>query len=381
MHRKRTVIAYGFAIFSMFFGSGNLVFPLEIGLFSSSAWITGFFGLFLTGILIPVLGLFAIKIHKGSYLDFFGEAGSLARHILPFFILAIICSFGIIPRCITVAHGGIGYLFPDFSLKDFSLIFCAILFIFCLKEHLMIKAMGKWVSPLLLITIIAIIACGIYMDGPTQLPVEHTKVFMHGFITGYQTMDLFGAFFIAALVFKQIQERMPDNTSDREIIRYAIKPSVIGAALLASVYLGFVFLGAKYGSLFEDTPSESLIAAIAYHTMGKSGGFFIAVAVVLACLTTALALNSIYAHYLMTTFKIKQNYLPMLLFVITAIAFFISLFDFQGIVNFLSPILVVTYPAFIALTVLTLLTRKKLMLKKITFYGITLFMVLSLIIN
>lgn len=380
MHRKRTIIAYGFAIFSMFFGSGNLVFPLEIGLFSSSAWLTGFFGLLLTGILIPVLGLFAIKLHRGSYLDFFEEAGPLARHILPFFILAMICSFGIIPRCITVAHGGVGYLFPDISLKDFSLVFCAILFLFCLREHLMIKIMGKWASPLLLLTIISIILGGIIIEGPAQVHTEHTAVFFHGFVTGYQTMDLFGAFFIAALIFKQIQERMPAETTDKEIIRYAIKPSLIGATLLASVYLGFVYLGAKYGSLFQDTPSESLIAAIAYHTMGKYGGLFIATAVILACLTTALALNSIYAHYLMNLLHIKERYLPMVLFIITSIAFFISLFDFRGIANFLTPILVVTYPAFIALTILTLLTREYRMLKKITFYSITFMMVLSLLI-
>ena len=61
MSGRQNILIYGFSIFTMFFGSGNLVFPLQIGYQSGSHWLAGFAGLFLTGIVLPFMGLFVIK--------------------------------------------------------------------------------------------------------------------------------------------------------------------------------------------------------------------------------------------------------------------------------------------------------------------------------
>ena len=65
MQQYKLIATYGFAIFTMFFGSGNLVFPLSIGYYSANSWLLGFLGLLLTGVVLPFLGLFVIKLHKG----------------------------------------------------------------------------------------------------------------------------------------------------------------------------------------------------------------------------------------------------------------------------------------------------------------------------
>ncbi len=67
----------------------------------------------MTGIMLPYLGLFVIKLHKGDYRQFFNVAGSVARVILPLFTLSLLGSFGVVRRCIAVAHGGIDYLAPQ----------------------------------------------------------------------------------------------------------------------------------------------------------------------------------------------------------------------------------------------------------------------------
>lgn len=134
MKRYTQTFIYGFAIFSMFFGSGNLVFPLQIGQNSGKQWIFGFLGLFITGILLPFLGLFVIKLHRGSYTAFFGEAGAFARFSLPLFTLSLLGSFGVVPRCITVAHGGIEYIFPEIPLGVFSCFFCIACFFYMHKR-------------------------------------------------------------------------------------------------------------------------------------------------------------------------------------------------------------------------------------------------------
>ncbi|WP_019215871.1 branched-chain amino acid transport system II carrier protein [Legionella tunisiensis] len=67
MQQYKSILVYGFAIFAMFFGSGNLVFPLQIGYAVGNSWFMGFTGLLITGILLPLLGLFVIKLYQGNY--------------------------------------------------------------------------------------------------------------------------------------------------------------------------------------------------------------------------------------------------------------------------------------------------------------------------
>ena len=47
-------IVVGLALFSTFFGAGNLIFPPAVGLESGSAWVMGALGLLLSAIICPV---------------------------------------------------------------------------------------------------------------------------------------------------------------------------------------------------------------------------------------------------------------------------------------------------------------------------------------
>ena len=117
MHTYRFICIYGFALFAMFFGSGNLVFPIKIGQLASQHWLWGFAGLFITGIILPFLGLLVVKLYNGSYLKFFAEGGFFAKRVLPLFTLSLLGSFGVVPRCITVAHAGMSYITPDLCFQ------------------------------------------------------------------------------------------------------------------------------------------------------------------------------------------------------------------------------------------------------------------------
>ena len=295
MQRYKSILIYGFALFAMFFGSGNLVFPIQIGQMTGQYWLLGFLGLFITGILLPFLGLFVVKLHRGSYNAFFAEAGSFAKIILPLFTLSLLGSFGVIPRCITVAYGGMNYIMPQIPLGIFSAIFCVITFCFCLKDQRMMNILGKWMSPILLLTLMVLIIAGIMSsDSLINAPhIEPTTAFYNGFLTGYQTMDLFAAFFFSALIFAQVQKMMPE-ASDKETIHFSVKASVLGASLLAIVYLGFVFLGSHFVELTANVAPEFMLATIANHICGSNAALFIGIAMLFSCLTTAVALNNIY---------------------------------------------------------------------------------------
>ncbi len=65
---KIDFIVIGFALFAMFFGAGNLIFPPSIGLNAGSSWKEAFLGFFLTEIgLSATVGDYFSKIIRFSY--------------------------------------------------------------------------------------------------------------------------------------------------------------------------------------------------------------------------------------------------------------------------------------------------------------------------
>ncbi|MDC0344563.1 branched-chain amino acid transport system II carrier protein [Alphaproteobacteria bacterium] len=372
MHTKKTLFTYAFTLFAMFFGSGNLVFPIAIGVQTGQSWAFGFLGLFLTGIILPFLGLFVIKLYHGDYNRFFKMSGKTTGVILPLFILSLLGPFAVVPRCITVAHGGVARLSPDISLMLFSLLFCITMYIFCLKDKLVVKVLGRWMSPLLLGIILLMIAIGIYQGTGFDGPITSLAGFETGFLTGYQTMDLFAAFFFSSFIFKQLKETAPAGLSDKDLVRFALKPSLLGSLMLGTVYGGFVYLGGQYAGAIQGIPPEAMLAAIAQHLLGHYAAFFVAIVVILSCITTGIALNNIYAHYLVTLFKLDKKRFPLVLLGTSALSFGISQLDFVGISTFLTPILSATYPGLIVLTVFCLWHQHPSPLKKILFWSVTL---------
>jgi len=373
---RRHIFIYGFSIFSMFFGSGNLVFPLEIGVDSGSHWFIGFLGLFLTGVLLPFCGLFVIKLYKGSYKAFFAEAGTAGGILLPLFTLSLLGSFGVVPRCITVAHGGIGYIFPQIPLIVFSLIFCGICFLICLRDQWMISILGKWLTPILLVCLCFLIGLGILKAPDINLElIPPVTSFTSGFLRGYETMDLFAAFFFSSLIFRQIQLLVPFPEDHKSIIKIALKPSLIGAGLLAIIYMGFVFLGAYYKPIAAGVAPELILPTIATHLMGKKAALLIGIIMTFSCLTTAVALNNIYARYLCFYLKAGERWFPGILVMTTSISFCVSLLDFKGISAFLSPALELSYPSLIILTFLSIFLTGFRRLKIFLFYGVIIGMI------
>ena len=62
MNEKKVLkdsLVVGFAMFAVFFGAGNLVFPPQIGLVSGASVIPAAIGLALSGILFPMLAVSA----------------------------------------------------------------------------------------------------------------------------------------------------------------------------------------------------------------------------------------------------------------------------------------------------------------------------------
>ncbi|MBA3284142.1 MAG: branched-chain amino acid transport system II carrier protein, partial [Nitrosopumilus sp.] len=75
MNKKGLIVSTGFALFSMFFGAGNLVFPIQLGQETTGNHIMAASGIMLTGVIVPFMGVFAMLLYGGSLNEFFGYFG------------------------------------------------------------------------------------------------------------------------------------------------------------------------------------------------------------------------------------------------------------------------------------------------------------------
>src|SRR5580700_8600887 len=98
------LLTVSFAVFSMFFGAGNLIYPLEVGLTSGIDGIVGLVGFLLTAVALPFIGLFAMILFDGNYNEFFNRLGIVPGQMLLFVCLMIIGPVIAIPRIITLSH-------------------------------------------------------------------------------------------------------------------------------------------------------------------------------------------------------------------------------------------------------------------------------------
>lgn len=354
---RSNTISTGLAMFSMFFGAGNIVFPLTIGSFAQDKVPFAIFGLLLSAVCVPFLGLISMILFNGDYRKFFERVGKVPGFSLMVLILCLIGPFGAIPRCVSLSHSTLGMVIPDVSILIFSAVACLIILGLTIKPSSLLEILGYVLTPFLLISLLIIIIKGVWTSSsiPTT-DLDSMAVFIKGLKDGYQTMDLLGAFFFSSIVVSCLQEEQhPHKKQDYKRLTYlALKASLVGAVLLGVIYIGFCYLSALYSADFAGVTSDKLLGEIALKILGPYAGIVTSVAVALACLTTAIALTIVFAEFLQKDiFKNKIGYLPCLL-VTLVITYIVSTLHFSGIVSVLAPVLAVCYPSLIVLSILNI---------------------------
>jgi len=336
----------------MFFGSGNLVFPLVVGQLSNGHFNLASIGILLTGVLVPFLGILAMLLFNGSSKDFFGRLGKPATFWFPLIALSLMGPFGVLARCITVAHGAFKLLIPTTPLWIFSVGTCAIVFLLTIRKNKIVPLLGSVLTPILLVSLAAIAFFGlISVDLPTASIGGEWESFKMGIFQGYQTMDLLAAFFFSAFVIKHLKDQ---SKSEENTLSTFFKAAMIGAGLLSIIYFILVVLGSMYAPQLANIPPQEMLGFIAQAALGPWAAPIVCLAVVLACFTTAIVLTSLFADFLkkeVTKDKINNS---TAIFTTLAIAFFTSTLEFSGIAKVLGPILEAIYPALIVLTVLSI---------------------------
>ncbi|WP_099351442.1 branched-chain amino acid transport system II carrier protein [Fredinandcohnia onubensis] len=355
------VIAVGFMLFALFFGAGNLIFPVQLGQLAGDNVFTANLGFIITGVGLPVLCILALAFSGKSDLE------SLAGRVNPiygiFFTVALYLTIGpffAIPRTNTVAYeiGIVPFLENQTSylpLFLFTIVFFGVTLFFSLKSSKIVDIVGKMLTPILLIVIaILIIAAFVNPIGAIQEPTETymSNSFFKGFQEGYNTMDALAAFVFGIIIINIMKQR--GATSKKEIMISTGKVALVAGVLLAVIYSSLAFLGATSveGLGFLDN-GGSILSAASLHFFGWYGKVILAVIVIAACLTTSIGLITSCASYF-------TKLIPALSYkkwavIFTLFSAVISNFGLNTIISFSIPVLVALYPLAICLMALTFL--------------------------
>ncbi|MBW8309666.1 MAG: branched-chain amino acid transport system II carrier protein [Candidatus Paracaedibacteraceae bacterium] len=372
MPYKRVVLTSGFAMFSMFFGSGNLVFPLLIGKETLDVSVYGTLGLIGTAVIVPFLGLFGMVLYNGDTHAYFNKLGKVPAFLLTLIMLSLMGPFGVVPRCITVAYGGLNVLYPDMTFMWFSLVFCAFVTFLIWKSNRVVDVIGLILTPFKLGGLLLLLLVGLYYAPPvTSTAISSSTGFFTGLHLGYQTMDLMAAFFFSATTVAYLRQNLHKSDDGQVLFKISLYSLLIGAALLAIAYIGFVALGAYYAPDLVGVKPESLLVVIADKTLGALALPIVGYTMAVACLATAVILTILFVDFLHKEIFKEKIGEKTAIFITIGTTFAISLLGFSKICSGLGEILEVTYPALIGLAVGNILaSMTKIDLSRYAFWGI-----------
>jgi LIVCS family branched-chain amino acid:cation transporter len=348
----RAVITASLAMFAMFFGSGNIVFPLMVGVKSSDQYIYAGLGLLITGVLVPFLGLFSMVIFHGDKDKYFGLLGKYAPFVLSLLILSLIGPFGVVPRCILVSFGGVSLVFPHLPLYAFSGVFITLIYFILCKKSNVVNIIGKYLGPLKIAGIILIIYNAVKQSPQLIANLNTQNPFFIGINEGYQTMDLMATFFFSITIVDYLKKIAKNKN---ETLKISLLSCFIGALLITAIYLCFIYLGAHYAGDLRGIKPEQYLATIAQITLGEYATYIVAATIFLSCLVTAASLIRVSAEFLRKDIAKEKLSWNTSIVITLIISFILSLTGFDAIVALLGSVLVYAYPALISLTIASIL--------------------------
>ena len=353
----RDIIVVGFALFSMFFGAGNVIFPPYLGMESGPQWLLGFSAYFIADIGLALLGVFAL-LRVGSSEAVTLRLGKIPAELLMCAIILCIGPMVAIPRTsATTFEMAIAPNIPGVSPVLFSVLFFALILALCIKESAVVDIVGKVLTPLLLVGLFAIIIKGIVTPlGEIAALPQIANAAVTGIKAGYQTMDALAALPFGIIVLQSVTAKGYD--SGRKQFRVVGGAAVLAGVLLLCVYMGLAYLGATVSSQYtSDIGRAQLIMALVEALMGKVGVILFGVVVGLACVTTAIALTSSAAAYFAELCRGKVSY-KVFVIAICVFSAVVSNLGLDRIVAVAAPVLDVIYPPTLVLIFISLLAPR-----------------------
>lgn len=361
-----TILVSGLALFSMFFGAGNLIFPPTLGMQSGSSFIPAILGFLISSVGIVLLAVIA-STKAGGSID--SIAGKVNRKFSLVFGTLVILAIGpvlAIPRTAATTFEIIqGTILPGLNPIVSSIIFFGVVLFFVLNPTNIIDSLGKFLTPALLVVLTMIIVKGFMTPLGVMIDTGVVGVFAKSFEEGYQTMDALAALVFTAVVIKGFEAK--GITDKKELVTSTIYSSIIAAIGLSLVYGGLLYIGATMSDLGVSNLDRVSLLILATDTLlGSFGKYALSLAITLACLTTAIGLTATVGDYFEDLSKGKLKSRNVIL-ISTVFSAYLSIKGVDNIVNIAGGILSILYPVAIVLVFLNLFP--KVFTKRATYIG------------
>ena len=360
-HKKssKDIIVFGFALFAMFFGAGNLIFPPYLGIITGPKWLISFIGFTFADAGLALLAVMAATKFDGDLNKMFSRAGEKLGIAIGCADILCIGPLLAIPRTgATTYEMGIMPIFGDkIPVVLFCIVFFTITYVLTIKPSKVIDIVGRFLTPALLIALAVIIVKGVISPlGPIIKEPMIEGVVAEGIAQGYQTMDAFAAIALASVLIVSLNEKGYNTVGDK--LKAIMKSGVLACVGLALVYGGLCFLGATVSTMYGvDAQQSQVIVNITEGLLGQTGKVILAVCVALACLTTSIGLTSATGQFFEKLSGGKLKYKTVVLAVCIFSACMASI-GVGGIIKVASPVLSIVYPPTIVLVILAFFTEK-----------------------
>ncbi|GAA0122002.1 MAG: branched-chain amino acid transport system II carrier protein [Clostridium argentinense] len=351
----KDVIVVGFALFAMFFGAGNLIFPPFLGNMVGDRYILGIIGFVCTGVGLPLLAIIAATKGDGTFETMASKIGRKFAVIFATILFIAIGPMLAIPRTAATTYElAMNPLVPSLTPLISMIIYFAVNLIFVLKRSSVIDTIGKYLTPSLIIILSFIIIKGIISPIGSIVHTDVNSVLSFSFIEGYQTMDALAGLLFASVITNELISK---NYSKKELLPMTLKSGGVAIIGLAFIYGGLMFLGAQTsGFEISGISKTSLLLLISKTILGNTGTTLIGIAIGLACLTTSIGLLTAGSAFFE---KVSNGKLPYKInaIVISVISIIIGRLGVDDIVKISGPILSVLYPVTITLIATTLANK------------------------
>ena len=355
-------------LFGMFFGAGNLIFPVHLGQLAGSTVIIATIGFIITGVTIPILAVASLGVTQSDGLQNMCEkkVGKRFAYIFTCALYLTIGPFFAIPRCCTTTFSS--GVFPllngvneRIALLIFSFIFFALVLILSLNPGKIMQWIGKVITPVFLVFFCTIISIALFKTNVSISSITPDTTYAsgslaNGLLEGYNTMDALAGLVFGILVVNCIKELgVQDN---KHIANEIIKAGIITAILMSIIYFATSIVGTKSRALFEISENGGIaLAQIVENYLGKAGLFILAITIGLACLKTAIGLVASCSEMFNRMFPNKLSYKKWVI-IFTIFSFAISNVGLTTLIKYSVPVLMFLYPLTIVLIIMGIVTYK-----------------------
>ncbi|AUI71662.1 branched-chain amino acid transport system II carrier protein [Companilactobacillus alimentarius] len=353
----------GSMLFGLFFGAGNLIFPVFLGQQAGrNVWLA-IIGLLITGVGLPLLGVASMGITASN--SVFDLASKVNRPYAYIFTILLYVTMGplfAIPRLATISFQlGIAPFVAKNNQGVILLFFSAIFFIatwfLSRKPSELMTYVGKWLTPIFLILLGILVITAIIkpMGSLNALPQnQYMKApVLTGFTEGYNTMDALASLAFGVVVIETIKSL--GITEPAQIAKDTIKSGVISVIIMGVIYAFLALIGTMSVAKLPLASNGGItLAQVFNYYFGSFGSLLLALIAIIACLKTSIGLVSAFGETAEEMFP-KFNY-QITLIVVSVASFLIANIGLTKLINYSTPILMFLYPLAIVLIVVAVLS-------------------------